>query len=303
VERFGADGVRSVARLAPLIRDPDGEVRRAVVAAFTNLPYRTAIDALVVALGDGEEAVRRAALQGLMRLSESSFEKVLEGARPAIVASLVGAARQSPPELAGPLLDLSARVGAHDAVEPMIALLDSPLRGSAAVALAEVFRAVGNDARADIVAALRPLLGDPDPEVVMGAAVTLATAADDARGRSILLELAHAPTAAAEGVLSGATAEAPREVRFDAIRALGRLTDPATRAVLLGILRDSEAEVRGAACEALGSCGDARTIDVLRKIQMNDPDPAVKEKAKFAIMDIRERNRIADEPPPVQPPA
>jgi len=201
-------------------------------------------------------------------------------------------ARQAPAEMAPSLLDLVGRLGDNQAVEPLLAMLsagNASTRAAAMRALGELLAHSTEEAPAAVVATLRPMLGEPDFMIQLAAAQALAIGVDDARGRNMLLEMAHAATAAAEGVLSGATADVPNALRLEAIRTLGRLKDAATRAVLLALLRDGDESVRGAACDALSHCGDARTVDVLRKVQMNDPDPAVKEKAKFAILDIRER--------------
>ena len=165
---------------------------------------------------------------------------------------------------------------------------DVEVRRRALEALATVeVRALEPSVRYALGAALRPLLGDDDPHVQLRVAVLMAVGLDDGRARGLLLELAHAPTVAALGVLSGTAADVAKAIRLEAIRALAELRDAATRAVLRAILRDLDGEVRQVACEALGVSGDMRAMGVLRRIEESDADPRVREAARVAMADLR----------------
>lgn len=178
--------------------------------------------------------------------------------------------------------------------EALLTRLNDPEARSRREAIASIAAldlcALDTAQRHRVAGAMRPLLGDAVPEIQLEAAVTLAVALDDSRARSLLLELAHAGTAAAEGVLSGATADVAKSIRLTAVRTLGRLGDAATRAVLLAILRDADGEVRAAACTALGASRDPRAVHVLRRIEESDADAAVRTEARAAREAIAQRS-------------
>lgn len=276
----------------PTVAPADVEARLSAVESLLRVAEPQALAALVAALDDPEERVREAAARGLEHPETPAFEAMLDAARAdtaqAVLARGDGAHTDAQPRI----FSLAATLGADEGVDRLAAMLrgdDTAVRRTVIAALSWPLRHGRPDVRQRLVLAARPLLGDDDPEIVLDAAIVLAIDADDSRARNLLLELAHAATAAAEGVLSGARAEVSKATRLAAIRAIGRLPDAATRAVLLATLRDLDGEVRGAACDALATRGDARTADVLLRLETSDADPLVRERARAAALEIRAR--------------
>lgn len=276
----------------PCDSTPDAEARLGALEVLLRVAEPSALAEIVTALADPDGRVRDAAIRGLEHPETPAFEAMLDTVRAETAVAAVAAGDGAAPEARPRIYALAATLGAEEGADRLIALLsegDKPLRHAAIAALSSPLRHAPPPTRQRLVLAARPLLGDDDGEIQLDAAIVLAVDADDSRARNLLLELAHAATAAAEGVLSGASAEVSRGLRLAAIRALGRLPDAATRAVLLATLRDLDGEVRGAACDALSDSGDARTADVLTRLETSDADPDVRRRAQAAALAIRAR--------------
>lgn len=263
----------------------------AEIEALYGVPTREALEALASGVLDADVEVRRSAALGLRALDDPAFRARAGDAVVGFETVLLRLAEEAPDEASAALIARAIRLGADAPMRALIDGLAGPHRlrvtRQAGLVLSELDPAHASD----LMIALRPFLGDPDPQMQLAAAVSLAVGGDDSRARGVLLEIAHAATAAADGKLSGATAEVSKAVRLEAIGALARLSDPATRALLLAILRDADPQVRGAACDALAQVGDARACIVLQRLGATDPDPSARARAVAAAAAIDARHR------------
>ena len=73
-----------------------------------------------------------------------------------------------------------------------------------------------------------------------------------------------------------------------AAQALERLADGRVSPALMPLLADGDAAVRGQAIELLGKLGDASAVEPLNRA-LEDPDPAVRERAAAALEQITAR--------------
>ena len=80
-----------------------------------------------------------------------------------------------------------------------------------------------------------------------------------------------------------------KEVRIAAISALGKCGDESAMHQLIGLLRDPDADIRCAAVEALGTMANPRSLEFVKQAMNNESDEKVREKAKRAVNQIREK--------------
>ncbi|NDD27962.1 MAG: hypothetical protein EB084_06825 [Proteobacteria bacterium] len=249
----------------------------AEIEALYGVPTREALEALASGVLDADVEVRRSSAIGLRALDDPAFRARAGDAVVGFETVLLRLAEEAPDEASAALIARAIRLGADAPMRTLIDGLAGPHRlrvtRQAGLVLSELDPAHASD----LMIALRPFLGDPDPQMQLAAAVALAVGGDDSRARGVLLEIAPA--------------EVSKAVRLEAIGALARLSDPATRALLLAILRDADPQVRGAACDALAQVGDARACIVLQRLGATDPDPSARARAVAAAAAIDARHR------------
>ncbi|HEY8493249.1 MAG TPA: HEAT repeat domain-containing protein [Myxococcota bacterium] len=241
--------------LARLASDAPAE-RAAACRAIADDPAGALLaEALVAALGDGERAVARAALDALVALARRS-----EG-----IAPLLRAALRAAPPARGRAADPAARTRrVHAALA--LARLEPPDPGLLP-ALVEGLGAPAGDLRWSAARVLVDL-GRLHPEVV-GVLVGLVQGADDPAARRMaafaLRELAPDHPATARALLE-ATGDDDRHVRRAAVTALAGLLDPPPEVrARLAVLRDDSdralARLAALACERLAAREQAQEAE------------------------------------------
>jgi len=213
------------------------------------------IRALMVAAGDTEVQVRRAALNSLRRFED-----------PSTIPAFREALRDADAEVRSTAIEALAEFKDRSSVGAIAALLKDEnvdIRRSAASALRELPAA---GVRNELVLALQ----DSDAEVRANAIGALANLKD----------------AAAADALVAALKDPKPEVRARAIEALHEMELPSTPAGLLEALRDQNAEVRHQAVHAIGHYQDVRAVPTLRAM-LEDPNAEVREAVVEALGEIR----------------
>lgn len=212
---------RAVFPLIGKVGDSAPEVRKAVARALGDLGDARATSALVLALRDNAPEVRVEALTALGRL----------GADEAALAIAPVLEERTVPEVRRAAVAALGRIGSERAVETLVAALatDDPTANASPVR--DALAAEGTRAVAALEAALA---APPSPTVAAGAALTLG--AMGAKG---------ATGAIVDAMRRGSLAPEP------ALRALGRLGDPAAVPAVLELLTDARPFVRRQADETL----------------------------------------------------
>jgi len=206
--------------LVERLGDSSWRVRKAAIERLAETPdLSRSVEALVVALADGENPGRRnAALEALTRCGRAA------------VPALIEASRSSDADVRKQVVDALAGIGHAEAAQRLIEVLrdeDPNVRGAAADALGST----GGDAA--VAALLRALQEDAEPLVRLSALLAL--------GR---LE-AVVPVLALEGVLADAL------LRPAAYALLAESDDPRVTETLLKALDDTARSAREAAMQAL----------------------------------------------------
>lgn len=273
-----------LAELAPYLRHADADVRRTAVTVVTEAAPDGAGHALVERLGDGDAAVRAAAVTALRELADVLPGDLAEplrahagspdaGVRALVVELLrvIGAGREADfvPALTDP----------DDAVR--VAAVRGLVRLGAGAALAaartdpsrevrvQLARGLGSLASPEHASVLLDLAGDADP-LVRAAALTAAAAIG-----------CPAPLAAAAGQ---ALRDPAWQVREGAAVALGGADESVAVGHLLAAVADPNLDVRRAVVRSLSTWADrADVAAALRAAADQDPDADVRAYARRAL--------------------
>ena len=295
IEALGALGKLRAAdaafAIAPLVADRTATLRQAEIAALGRIGTATAVRALILALGTGDDATagfeRTPVREALVAAGPSAAAEVAavldHPASPAAAASAAWVlgelhARDRAPAIVaamrrGALADAAALhalagAGMSESVRVVLEFAGDrrpAVREQALTAAAALLDPSAPDGRAaePLAAALR------DPELGQGERAKIAR----------LLGLTGAARAASD--LAGLARSRGVAVRLAAIDALGTLgpvaaAHPVDLEPLLDALSDADPEVRLHASVALGETGDARTRDALvAKLDADEIDRAV----------------------------
>jgi len=255
VEQVAArEGQQAAQFLAPMVADPDLNVRKAVVQALSGSQDKSAVAALVCALRDSDRELRWRAAKALQAA----------GWKPASDEQSVWRA------VAHGEFVKTVDFGTV-AVEPLIAELDDPRCPNRR----DVIQSLGQigDARA-----IRPLVAavsDPDPNIRVAAVDALSGVG--------------APDVVAG--LINALNDPSKHVRAVAAAALGKAGDAAAVQPLLAVLTDEDWAVRKAAGDALARLRDKRAVEPMVGL-LDDPDQDVREAAVHALGEIRDRSAV-----------
>ena len=222
---------RAIVPLIGKIQDTQPSVRRAVARALGQLADARATSALVLALRDSDESVRVAALEALAQLTDKS-------AALAVVALL---REDDRPAVRAAALAALAAIPSSEGVDALMSALasddpeadDSPVR--------KALSTVGDRASKRL---LDCLVGQPAPALADGCALALADAGNSRAGAAIADALQR-------GVVRTRAA----------LRALGRLGNPASVPVVLEYLVDPDPFVRKSAVDAAGALLDPQRPD------------------------------------------
>src|SRR2546430_2421746 len=283
---------RAVAPLAALTRTGDGAPQCEAVTALAKIGgdegARAVANVLDVktAPGAGTSAVQRVALLEAWRLGTG-----------APVAQLTDFARDPDPAARAHAVYSLARLGIARAVPALLGALADREPYVRAVALPGVTRALSDSAQIpppEVVARIRPLLGDRDRRVRVNALRALASFRDSA-----LVGLALPPVTDRDinvavqaettlGVLGGARAAAQLRARLASARfalrrqaaiALAQADSAAGVAAAAELARDRDWRWRGVAAEAFGAARDRARLEV----QLADSDGRVVAQALQAL--------------------
>lgn len=159
------------------------------------------------------------------------------------------------------------------------------------------------DLRIELVASLG-LLGEKSGVVVSALARLLTDSEDELRRRAArtLGTFGLAASPAADILLKVASTDKLKDIRVDAVRALGTALGPDLKGQVkdfLPLLKDREYEVRLAVVEEIGAMGnelrdDAETLRILRKL-LSDPHVKVREAVATAIRKIEKKPEPKDQ--------
>ena len=226
--------VESVVFLPVLLADPDPSVRRAAAFASGISGDRRLVPTLVKSLADPDAETASEAALALGRLGGAAAEEALLAALRAPAGPGAGAALALFRSPAAPVPELGEALSARDPA----------LRRAAAYSLSR-------SPRAGSAGLLRPLLADPDPEIVGWAARGLGILADEASAAGLAaLAAGTAPGPAIQALLAldrlGARSLAKAEGR-EAGLARARDAHPGVSQAALTLLRRSAADPEVAA--------------------------------------------------------
>ncbi len=238
--------------------DIPSALKRALAEALGEIGDPRAIPALVGALKDENERVRRAAAVALGRIGAPA------------VPALIGALKDADREVRRAAAEALGRIGDREAVPALIGALkdaDWEVRGAAAEALVRI----GAPAVPALVGALKDENG-----WVRGAAAEALGRVGDPR---------------AVPALVGALEDAEEWVRRAAAGALGRIGDREAVPALVGALEDADWWVREAAAEALGRIGDREAVPALTEA-LKDAYERVRRAAAWALGEIGDREAV-----------
>jgi len=291
--RLGLGARAAVPTLAALVVHGDEVIRYAAVESLVRIEPAAVVPALVRGLSDDSAAVRRDAADAL-----ASLAAMAKGAVPP----------ELPPMLLHPFYDRSR--------DPT---LRGPMRQKLDPSLQAPLQVMAGSLQSAVPGLLRVLVDD-DPGARMAAETALQTfgapalpalvqaLAEPALGPAAVRALTRTP-----GGHSPATHRAVRELGAAAVPALVRvLQDPGFRGdrwfatlllekigpaakdgvpALVQALYDADARPRRAAASALGAIGpEAReAVPALRRLAASDPDPGVREVATAALERIGRR--------------
>ena len=161
-----ASDPRALQALLGAVTDKDEGVRRLAAASLGRLGASQGLGPLIELLGDPVPSVRTAASEALALFADRAIPALVEG---------VPAASGSEPRLAG-LVQLLGRVGDDRAIDPVAAVL----RGGPAGARVAAALALGELGLSPGIAALRAALADPTPEVRAASARSIVRIAGEA---------------------------------------------------------------------------------------------------------------------------
>ena len=283
---------RAVAPLAALTRTGDGAPQCEAVTALAKIGgdegARAVANLLAVksAPGAGTSAVQRVALLEAWRLGTG-----------APVAQLTDFARDPDPAARAHAVYSLARLGIARAVPALLGALVDREPYVRAVALRGVRRALSDSAQIaeqEVIARIRPLLGDRDGHVRVNALRALASFRDSAlAGLALPLVTDRDINVAVQaettlGVLGGARAAAQLRARLASARfalrrqaaiALAQADSAAGVAAAAELARDRDWRWRGVAAEAFGAAQDRARLEV----QLADSDGRVVAQALQAL--------------------
>ncbi len=268
-------GPEGIPQLSPLLQDPDVEVRREAVRALVNIGTQHSLDPLTAACADNDSEIQIFAADGLVNFYlpgyvESGLSGTLRRAGSAITARW---ARDESREVVDP--DVPVRP------EIITALGRITSGGSSMASRANAARAAGilrgNAALPDLFEALR----SKDDRLIFEGLIAIQKLRDPSAGPRVTFLLRDldekVQRAAIETVGLLRTAEAvqdlervlsdtrSRNVRREAMTALGRIATPDLRALFLRHLSDGDTELRAAAAEGLGRIGKSEDLPMVRR--------------------------------------
>lgn len=275
---------RAIDALARRLASATPVVRRDVVGAVASIGGRGALDALLPVLADEDEAVSKAAGDGVAAAGAAAVEpliailrseKAAVGARIRAAAALgqIGDSRAIAPLVAtlptGFTFLQEAVEGAlvrfgTSAVEPLLATL----RRNASRVIATDEDGFTNYAITERVPKVLGKIGAPAVEPLIAA---LQTGGPYVRERAaVALGETHDPRGV-EPLVGAVRKDASGQVRYQAIEALGNIRDARAVPVLVEMLSSRDTDYRGAAAGALAKMQDARAGEALvAAFQRND---------------------------------
>ncbi|MEP7357644.1 MAG: HEAT repeat domain-containing protein, partial [Anaerolineales bacterium] len=304
VEALGRLGdPRAVAPLGRLLHE-DPWMRAAIVEALGNIGQVEAVPDLAAALDDGNDAVRAASIEALLKIvvepsgGDGFSSSVLDSLRPQIPA---GPLRReltahlapnsthaayllgwlAPPEALADLIDTLG----HEEETLRHAAVEAVLRyGSAAVdSLLGALRRPEGLAREDAAELLGILAGPADPPVVAALLSRLNDPSTGVRQTVVRALGALGGEAAYAGVLQALN---DPDARDAALGVIAHLDDPELIGYLQRFLYGENTETRWAAAQALSLLGDETAVSVLLNATRL-PDEAVRQPAAEALGRVR----------------
>lgn len=243
------------------LRWPVASVRRHAAKALCTAADRSAVPALIAALGDSEKGVRREAAKALGLIKDDRA-----------VAALLNALSDSDGNVRLYAAYALGEIKDARAAGPLVSLLRDPewtVRDQAAWALREI----------------------RDPQIA-GPLVDLLKEknADVAHIAWILQHLELRQTA---GHLAGLLNEPDATARARAVQVLAQLQGAEAVASLIAALKDADSGVRRRAVEALAGRGDIRAAKPLTELAARETDASVREAAERAALRLSRHDALA----------
>jgi HEAT repeat protein len=286
-EQSCPDGVPA---LSEIVRDPDVEVRLAVVKALRKLHDHRGISALTTLTRDGSPDVRLEAVRGLMETycessRRGSIDRILDVFSDDDDLSVIAPWEEVDPEvhkaLAERLRDeeatirksaatalgvLLGRIAIND-LQTALSDPDGGVRAQAVTALERIGAVqVGN--------ALVPLLGDDSADV---------------RARAISAVMTLRVTDAAPVLRQMYEMNQPRGLQVTVLAALSHIGDPRQRDFLIGLAQDPDPEKRRWAIEGLARISDRSLLGAFKKDFQRERDENLRLAHAFALTLLGDR--------------
>jgi len=290
-------GAESVAAVAPLLDESDGEVRDQARRVLQHNPSAEAAAALRTALELAMEPAWQLALVNALAARRDATA----------VPLLVRLTRHDDDALATAATAALGDIGGHDAVNGLYALWrgsDETHRATAAAALIQVAeRLVAGGDKAQAVEIFTTVYQPSLSPALQTAALHGLTVVDPDAAVPRLLEVLHGPRTAALGpvavrlladlpgpaVTSTLVQELPAlspELQLVAVEALGTRGDRSAKPAIVEILTSSDVAVRCAALRALELLGDSADILVLAGVAAS-ADREERDAARHALARLR----------------
>ena len=216
-----------------------------------------------------------------------------------ITTSLIKCLEDKAVPVRGEAAETLGIIKAKEAVEPLIKALedkDGSVRANAAFALGEIgdekalepllkeikdknhlvriktVKALGLLGNTKAVEALIEAMEDKNAEVRASAALSLGEIGDE-KALNALIEKAE-------------NKKEDKDVRVEAICALGMLKVDSAIPVLIKLMKDSEEDIRGWSADSIGKIGNPEAIEDLKKSMEKEKNTGVKEKLQSAITSL-----------------
>lgn len=276
---IGNPGIRLL--LLELARDEDPAIRRQAIGALALSPHPDVVEPFLERLSREDPAEQALMIDALQQLANDPAARLAERLMP-VLADEDDRVREAAVRLLGQMPNAAEILRAFLVYSRGVAFW---LRDRAAASIVRI--------STDIVEPLGRLMQDEEEDIRIGAVVMASTCRDPrivprtleiflGRDgwwvRSIAAEvLGRFPSPAVTRALLSRMDDP--DLRASVIAVLAKMNDPEALASLLHCLTDPDRGTRMSALEALAPIEDAEVFTALRRVALDDRDPALRDKA------------------------
>lgn len=313
---------RLVAGLIPIAQDGPDSVRQAVAFSLGRLGGSTAEQRLLLMFGvDNPESVRIAAAEAVGELRSELAMKVLRqaakddspGMRRAAVAALGRIGNDAAIEILlaslddpDPYVRSEAERAIHSLRRSAVDVFLQSIHSSSSRVRREAVEKLAGSGDPAAVDWLIGVLNDHVTEVRQAAVAGLSRYTDPESVEKVSMSLKHEDFRTRQGavavldrisssqvipaLLEASVDPTSSAVRIEAIRALGRRSDPRAEAAVLQATKDAHSEVRAAAAESLGRMEGEEPFQRLMRLTVDDSREV--RRAAFEALTIHSRKKV-----------